>query len=165
MRISDWSSDVCSSDLVHAPALARTYAGAAGRGALRVRGAQREAIRTRRVPATPPIWLVSKSHRNAALEALLARAPAHEARSIGSSLKFCEIAEGAADLHPRTGPTSEWDTAAGQCIVEQAGGQVLRTSDLTALRYKQKDSLLNPDFLVIGDPDYGWPQKLGAERP
>src|SRR3546814_17597602 len=86
MRISDWSSDVCSSDLialiedgvaqtsvVHAPALARTYAGAAGRGALRVRGAQREAIRTRRVPATPPIWLVSKSHRNAALEALLAR--------------------------------------------------------------------------------------------
>lgn len=148
--------------VVHAPALVRTYAAGVGRGALRWHDGKRDAIHTRRVPDTPPIYLVSKSHRNAALEALLARAPVHESRGIGSSLKFCAIAEGAADLHPRTGPTSEWDTAAGQCIVEQAGGQVLRTSDLQPLRYNQKDSLLNPDFLVIGDPDYGWPSKLDA---
>jgi 3'(2'), 5'-bisphosphate nucleotidase len=146
--------------VVHAPVLARTWAAADGHGAQRWQDGRRTAIRTRSVPATP-VWLVSKSHRNAALEALLARAPAHDARSRGSSLKFCEIAEGAADLHPRTGPTSEWDTAAGQCIVEQAGGVVLRTADLQPLRYNEKESLLNPDFLVIGDPAYGWPSKLG----
>lgn len=157
---------VAQASVVHAPALDRTYAAALGRGAARIRGGRREALHTRRVsPVTAPVYLVSKSHRNAALEAMLARAPAHEARSIGSSLKFCEIAEGAADLHPRTGPTSEWDTAAGQCIVEQAGGLVLRTSDLQPLRYNQKESLLNPDFLVIGDPIYDWPSKLGVGLP
>jgi len=146
--------------VVHAPALARTWAAAAGHGAQCRDGGQHTAIRTRAVPATP-VYLVSKSHRNAALETLLARAPTHEARSRGSSLKFCEIAEGTADLHPRTGPTSEWDTAAGQCIVEQAGGVVLRTTDLQPLRYNEKESLLNPEFLVIGDPAYGWPRRLG----
>src|SRR3546814_15794263 len=69
---------VAQTSVVHAPALARTYAGAVGRGALRVRGAQREAIRHRRVPATPQILLVSKSHRNPARAARLARAPAQK---------------------------------------------------------------------------------------
>jgi 3'(2'), 5'-bisphosphate nucleotidase len=147
--------------VIHAPALGLTYAAAAGCGAWRWRNGVREAIRTRAVPARP-VFAVSKSHRDAALDAFLATAPAHDSVSRGSSLKFCQIAEGAADLYPRTGPISEWDSGAGQCIVEQAGGLVLRTPELTPLRYNEKASLLNPTFLVIGDPRYGWPQKLAG---
>jgi 3'(2'), 5'-bisphosphate nucleotidase len=68
--------------------------------------------------------------------------------SSGSSLKFCLIAEGAADIYPRFGPTMEWDTAAGQCIVEEAGGKVLHSETLEPLKYNKED-LLNPWFLVL----------------
>ena len=148
--------------VVHAPALDQTYLGAHGLGAFQIRAGIRSAMRTRTPPARPA-FVVSKSHKDAALETFLARAPEHDAVSRGSSLKFCQVAAGEADLYPRTGPTSEWDTAAGQCVVEQAGGQVLRTPELTPLRYNEKDSLLNPTFLVVGDPAYGWPEKLGLK--
>ena len=77
-------------------------------------------------------------------------------------LKFCLVADGSADLYPRTGPTSEWDTAAGHCVVECAGGEVLRLPDLMPLRYNEKDSLLNPGFVVIGDRKAGWRERLLA---
>ena len=118
-------------------------------------------LHTRPVPARP-VYVVSRSHRNPELEAFLAAAPDHEARSRGSSLKFCQIASGEADLYPRTGPTSEWDTAAGQCIAEQAGALVLRLPDLSRLRYNQKASLLNPLFAVIGDSDHDWKPLLAT---
>jgi len=70
------------------------------------------------------------------------------------------VAAGEADLYPRSGPTSEWDTAAGHCVVNEAGGKILKLPELTPLRYNQKDSLLNPGFLVIGDPQYGWESYL-----
>lgn len=73
----------------------------------------------------------------------------------GSSLKLCLVAEGALDIYPRRGPTSEWDTAAGQAIVEGAGGVVLNGL-LQPLRYNDKDSLINPDFYVLGDPGVEW---------
>lgn len=79
--------------------------------------------------------------------------------AVGSSLKFCLVAEGAADIYARFGPTSEWDSAAGQCIVEEAGGRVTDTS-FTRLSYNAKDSLLNPDFLVFADPAFGWEDRL-----
>ena len=82
-----------------------------------------------------------------------------EAISIGSSLKFCLVAEGIVDIHTRFGPTSEWDTAAGQCIVEEAGGRVT-DMEFSRLRYNAKDSLLNPDFLVFADPAFGWENRL-----
>jgi 3'(2'), 5'-bisphosphate nucleotidase len=69
--------------------------------------------------------------------------------SAGSSIKFCLIAEGTADIYPRFGPTMEWDTAAGQAIVEQAGGKVLKISSNEPLRYN-KENLLNPFFVVKG---------------
>jgi len=72
--------------------------------------------------------------------------------SRGSSLKFCLIAAGEADLYPRLGPTSEWDTAAAQCVVEEAGGAVLSLAERTPLRYNQNESLINPEFLVTGQP-------------
>jgi 3'(2'), 5'-bisphosphate nucleotidase len=145
--------------VVHAPALDASYAGARGLGAFRVRAGVRETIRTRATPARPCI-VASKSHRDAALDEFLARAPAHDALSRGSSLKFCLVAEGSADFYPRTGPTSEWDTGAGQCVAESAGAQVLALPDWQPLRYNAKDSLLNPGFVVIGDPHYGWRTKL-----
>jgi len=79
--------------------------------------------------------------------------------SVGSSLKSCMVAEGAVDLYPRLGLTSEWDTAAAQCIVEEAGGFMIQTSE-SPLLYNTKDSLLNPEFLVYGDKDFNWHEYL-----
>jgi 3'(2'), 5'-bisphosphate nucleotidase len=78
---------------------------------------------------------------------------------MGSSLKLCLVAEGEADIYPRLGPTSEWDTAAAQAVVEAAGGRVT-TLDLEALKYNTKDSLLNPHFLVFGDQTEDWAANL-----
>ena len=74
---------------------------------------------------------------------------------MGSSLKFCVVAEGGADVYPRLGPTSEWDTAAAQAVVEQAGGAVLEI-DGTPLAYNKKADILNPWFVVIGAGDRDW---------
>jgi 3'(2'), 5'-bisphosphate nucleotidase len=79
----------------------------------------------------------------------------HELTSMGSSLKFCRIAEGLADFYPRLGPTCEWDTAAAQAVVEAAGGQVVKV-DGSALDYNNKEAYLNPHFFVFGDPDKAW---------
>jgi 3'(2'), 5'-bisphosphate nucleotidase len=74
---------------------------------------------------------------------------------MGSSLKFCVVAEGGADVYPRLGPTSEWDTAAAQAVVEQAGGAVV-TLDGKPMMYNQKEAILNPYFMVIGASDHDW---------
>lgn len=147
--------------VIHAPALGLSYSAARGLGAQRIDRGQGVPIHARPTPARPRL-VVSKSHRDATLAALLAALPAHDAVSRGSSLKFCLVAEGAADLYPRTGLTSEWDTAAGQCIAEQAGAQVLTLPQWAPLRYNLKDSLLNPPFAVIGDPAYAWRDHLQA---
>ena len=91
----------------------------------------------------------SRSHANPALAGHLEKLGRHELVSMGSSLKFCLVAEGKADLYPRLGLTSEWDTAAAQCIVEQAGGRVLEL-DGRPLSYNQKEDILNPWFIVVG---------------
>ena len=78
---------------------------------------------------------------------------------MGSSLKFCLVAQGRADLYARLGPTSEWDSAAAQCVVEEAGGQVTDT-DMQPLRYNTKESLLNPDFFVFGNHSRDWSKYL-----
>lgn len=147
--------------VVHAPALNLTYAAEKGLGAFRISDGARTPIHTRAVPETPTL-VVSKSHRDAATDAFLDRLPAHEAISKGSSLKLCLVAEGSADLYPRIGPTSEWDTAAGHCVAEQAGATVLKLPELTPLRYNEKESLLNPHFLIIGDASYPWLEKIRA---
>ena len=70
-------------------------------------------------------------------------------------MKFCRLAEGGMDVYPRFGPTSEWDTAAGQCVLEAAGGCVIDPKG-RPLRYNQRETLLNGDFLALGDPDSPW---------
>ena len=97
----------------------------------------------------------SRSHLDPRTAALLQRIGDHESIGLGSSLKFCLLAEGGMDAYPRMGPTSEWDTAAGQAILEAAGGCVL---DLQGrpFRYNQRDTLLNGDFIALGDPGLPW---------
>lgn len=147
--------------VIHAPVLGLTYGAARGLGAFRLVGTQRVPIRTRSLPARPT-FVVSRSHRDAALDAILARAPPHDAMGKGSSLKFCLIAEGSADFYPRLGPTSEWDTAAGQCLVEQAGGAVWQLPELTPLACNARESLLNPSFAVVGDLRHDWQKVLAG---
>ncbi len=137
------------------------YWAAEGFGCFKQEG-QRTAqpIEVRELSGERPIDVVgSRSHPAPALERYLANLGEHQIVPMGSSLKFCLIAEGKADLYPRLGPTSEWDTAAAQCIVEQAGGLVTGL-DLEPLRYNTKDELLNPHFLVFGDPNRDWARYL-----
>ena len=97
----------------------------------------------------------SRSHANPELAAQLEALGPHELISMGSSLKFCRLAEGLADFYPRLGPTCEWDTAAAQAVVEAAGGQVVKI-DGSPLGYNSKEVYLNPHFFVIGDPEKDW---------
>jgi 3'(2'), 5'-bisphosphate nucleotidase len=89
------------------------------------------------------------------MDAYLERLGAHTLLSVGSSLKFCLVAEGSADLYPRFGPTSEWDTAAAHAVVEAAGGAVVDVRG-QPLRYNTKAELLNPNFLVFGQRTDRW---------
>ncbi|HHJ36713.1 MAG TPA: 3'(2'),5'-bisphosphate nucleotidase [Gammaproteobacteria bacterium] len=104
----------------------------------------------------------SRSHGSEMMQHYMAKLGDVETLSMGSSLKFCLVAEGRADLYPRLGLTSEWDTAAAHCIVEQAGGYITKT-DMTPLEYNTKDSLLNPFFFVFGDDSRDWSQYLDAQ--
>jgi len=117
------------------------------------------AIQSRNKTPNSTIIAGSRSHRGDSLKAFLGRVGEHEIISMGSSLKSCLVAEGLADIYPRLGPTSEWDTAAAQCIVEEAGGCIVQT-DGQSLKYNTKDSLLNPHFLAIGDPSFDWRRYL-----
>ena len=83
----------------------------------------------------------------------------HKINRVGSSLKSCLIAEGKADVYPRFGPTCEWDTAAAQCIVEEAGGKMTDIM-LRPLRYNTKESLLNPYFIAFGNAKKDWSRIL-----
>lgn len=105
----------------------------------------------------------SRSHGSEQMRAYMKNIGDVELLSMGSSLKFCLVAEGKADLYPRLGLTSEWDTAAAHCVVEQAGGFITKT-DMTPLEYNTKDSLLNPFFFVFGDDSNDWSQYLENEQ-
>jgi 3'(2'), 5'-bisphosphate nucleotidase len=147
--------------VVHIPVSDTTYSGIPGVGAWREANDRANLpIAVRRV-LRPPVRVVgSRSHGNPQLETALAALGKYELRPAGSSIKLCLVAEGSADLYPRLGPTSEWDIAAGQAVVEGAGGQVVRLTDGHALRYNTRPSLLNPDFLAYGDPACyrNWPR-------
>jgi 3'(2'), 5'-bisphosphate nucleotidase len=142
--------------VVAAPALGQTYFAARGHGAFcSDGGAPARRIHTRSA-ADPLVVVGSRSHRGDSLDGLLAKLGPHELRPTGSALKFCLVAEGSADFYPRLGPTSEWDTAAAQAVLEVAGGAVT-TLDGTPLRYNQRDTLLNPHFIAYGDRSRNWP--------
>jgi 3'(2'), 5'-bisphosphate nucleotidase len=142
--------------VVHVPVADSSYLGWPGEGAWRQRaGEAPEVIRVAAHTATPMRVVGSRSHRGDSLDAFLARAGAHELLAIGSSLKFCRVAEGSADVYPRLGPTSEWDTAAAHAVVTAAGGTV-SCLDGSPLRYNTRAELLNPYFVAFGPKDRDW---------
>ncbi|MEZ5669375.1 MAG: 3'(2'),5'-bisphosphate nucleotidase CysQ [Alphaproteobacteria bacterium] len=136
--------------VVHGPVAALTCWGVVGAGAWRRRGCGRaEPLHCRSVPTAGPVAAVSRRHGlNDRLDAFLAAAGVAEQRACGSALKFCMIAAGEADIYPRFGPTMEWDTAAGQALVEAAGGSVT-LPDGAPLAYGKAD-LRNPGFVARG---------------
>lgn len=140
--------------VVSMPTRGRCYYGGAGIGAWRADGEQIKPIRVRTVvPAGESLTVVaSRRHSSPEQEALLAGLSEHLGEltltSVGSSLKFCLLAEGAADCYPRLAPTSQWDTAAAQGVLEGAGGVVLQL-DGQPFTYPARESLLNASFLAL----------------
>ncbi|MEM7196619.1 MAG: 3'(2'),5'-bisphosphate nucleotidase CysQ [Pseudomonadota bacterium] len=133
-------------------------------GARVTRDGQSEPIKARVLESTSSLTIVaSRRHGGDALEKCLEVLRQHfdeiDTTNMGSSLKLCLVAEGKADLYPRLAPTSEWDTAAAQAVVEAAGGQVVDVS-LNTLRYNAKEDILNPFFYVISDPSFDWKRVL-----
>jgi 3'(2'), 5'-bisphosphate nucleotidase len=142
--------------VVHVPVTDTTYRGMPGGGAWRQHGAEPEAaIRVAEHSGMPVRIVGSRSHRGDSLDAFLERVGPHALLAIGSSLKFCLVAEGAADVYPRLGPTSEWDIAAAHAVLLAAGG-TLRALDGAPLAYNHRDALLNPFFVAYGPDDHDW---------
>ena len=146
---------VATLGVVHVPARNEVYYAAQGVGAFKwANGGERQIAVTK--PSARPMRVCgSRSHSNDETRAFIEKLGDAEVVSIGSALKLCLVAEGAVDVYPRFGPTSEWDTGAAQCVVEQAGGQVTDMS-LAQLRYNTKESVLNPYFMVFGDDAVDW---------
>lgn len=155
--------------IVQEPVTGRLWHGGRGLGARRrnASGSHEDdvPVHTRSPVIVPLRVAASRSHRDGRSEAFIARMAAAtggevEAIGLGSSLKFCKLAEGGMDVYPRFGPTSEWDTAAGQCVLEGAGGCVLDAKG-RPLRYNQRDTILNGDFIALGDASLPWREWLG----
>ena len=135
--------------VVYAPALRQMYWGGAGFGAWRTRddgAAEAIQVATETAPGAPLRVVASKSHLNADTQAFIECLGAVTLVQAGSSLKFCKVAEGSADLYPRLAPTCEWDTAAAQAVLEGAGGVVVDRGG-SPLRYG-KPEILNPPFIA-----------------
>lgn len=142
--------------VVRVPVQEKTYLGYEGFGAeVRAADSAPQKIQVNANSSEPVRVVGSRSHRGKSLDAFLENLGDHELVGMGSSLKFCVVAEGGADVYPRLGLTSEWDTAAAQAVVEQAGGSVLEL-DGKPLSYNQKEDILNPWFMVVGAADRDW---------
>ena len=107
-----------------------------------------KACRVRPAPAAGLVVIASRSHRDAETDAFLSKIKVAKLISAGSSLKFCKVACGSADLYPRFGRTMEWDTAAGQAVLEAAGGKVVDTSGAPLLYGKRQRGFDNPGFIA-----------------
>jgi len=151
--------------VVTAPELSTSYFASKGNGAWKQMGdAQPQSIHVRPAPAEKGGLTIARSRCPTVgprLQAFLDKVGDHTDLPMGSSLKSCLVAEGAADLYVRLGPTSEWDTAAAQCIVEEAGGRITNI-ELQGLQYNTSESLLNPYFMVFGDETHNWTEYLPA---
>ncbi|MFK7853207.1 MAG: 3'(2'),5'-bisphosphate nucleotidase CysQ [Granulosicoccus sp.] len=149
--------------VIVAPVLDIAYYATRGAGAFKQEGSnQAKAIHVR-TAASPVTVARSRSPvTGPKMQQFLDAIGTHDEIPMGSALKSCLVAEGAADVYARLGPTGEWDTAAAQCIVEEAGGHIqdINSCDLT---YNMRESLINPNFLVFGDDQVDWVQHLPPE--
>lgn len=150
--------------VVYAPVLDWLYAGVQGSGASKQTpaGAQHISVVPVQEGSGTLRVVASRTHRGEKLDVWLTAAArqfaAVETVSMGSSLKICLVAEGAADIYPRLAPTSEWDSAAAQAVLEAAGGKLLDAQG-EEYRYNRKPELLNPDFFAVGDTRYELPKQ------
>ena len=150
--------------VIYAPVLKTIYSAAEGIGAFKqIEGESNQSIQVRELPKKDGHnhfnVVASRRHGLDKVETLCQNFNSFELVSRGSSLKMCLVAEGSADLYPRLALTSEWDTAAAQAIVEQAGGRLVQL-DFSEMTYNQKENILNPFFLVLGDPNFDWQNEL-----
>jgi len=140
--------------VVYAPATGAEFAGVRGIGSWRFTPQGQQLLKVRSLPQPSITLALSRSHgsrcERALIEALIENGGAPDVLRCGSALKTCMVAEGLADLYPRFGPTSEWDTAASQCVLEAAGGQLINL-DGQSLTYNRRASVLNPSFLAYGE--------------
>lgn len=135
--------------VVYAPVLGKCYSGIVGNGAWLEHNGQISRLDISQRSILPiPVVVGSRSHISPDVAAYLHTVGEHKMLSVGSSLKFCMVAEGQADVYPRLGLTSEWDTAAAQAVLESAGGVVVEYPALTPLQYNQKENILNPYFIA-----------------
>lgn len=146
--------------VVYVPDKEILYYGVKGGGAYKIvgRGGEAAAIHVAEPPSEDRQWKIvgSRSHQSEAFKSFVEQFNNPEIVSMGSSLKLCLVAEGVADLYPRLGLTSEWDTAAAQAVVEAAGGSVINWETKKDLRYNSKESLLNPFFIVCSKTSPAW---------
>ena len=144
--------------VVYAPVPDVFYVGGA-EGAYKLERGTRSDISVAKAPAINDQWRIvgSRSHQSDEFKSFITKFVNTDVISMGSSLKICLVAEGAADLYPRLGLTSEWDTAAAHAVVNAAGGKVLEYPGLKPLIYNSRpDTLLNPFFIVCSDVDETW---------
>ena len=142
--------------LVYAPVIGVLYYAARGQGAFKQASTNEPImIHAKESCREKTIVACGRSQPSDEMKAFISNLVEHEIIRVGSALKSCLVAEGKADLYARLGPTSEWDTAAAQCIVEEAGGAITDTT-MQRLRYNTKDDLLNPHFFVAGDRSIKW---------
>ncbi|MDF0534564.1 3'(2'),5'-bisphosphate nucleotidase CysQ [Shewanella yunxiaonensis] len=150
--------------VVYAPMTEQCYFAVAGHGAYKRSHGQQQRIHSRQLHSQEPTLRLAISRRQDPAKVLrLFRQPDNcELLPLGgAALKSCLVAEGRADCYVRVGPTGEWDTGAAQIIIEEAGGKLLDTT-LQPLTYNERDTLENPNFIVMGAPDLAWDQILQA---
>jgi len=152
--------------VVLAPVLGLSYFAWQGGGAYRsLSNKAAERIQVRHADCDDLTVACGRGNRdNVRLQAFLSSLGAHREIARGASLKSCLVAEGSADVYARLGPTSEWDTAAAQVIVEEAGGHMTDTG-MQDLRYNTGESLQNPHFVVFGDDQVDWAAYLESDQP
>ena len=138
--------------VIYSPHLDKLYYAVKGEGAFIETPTGPQQIQAKNWDGERPLDIaVSQYHSAKWLERLLGAVPKYELVKMNSSIKICFCADGTADIYPRLGPTSEWDTAAGHCIVEEAGGLVVDLTGQT-LHYNARETLENPSFIVLADP-------------
>ncbi|MFK7891390.1 MAG: 3'(2'),5'-bisphosphate nucleotidase CysQ [Granulosicoccus sp.] len=149
--------------VIVAPVLDIAYFASTGNGAFKQVGdLEPRSIHVRSAPKPVTVARSRSPTTGARLQKFLDGLGVHDEIPMGSALKSCLVAEGVADIYARLGPTGEWDTAAAQCIVEEAGGYI-RDVHSRNLTYNRRRSLINPNFLVFGDDQIDWAQHLPPE--
>ncbi len=141
--------------VIYAPVSKVLYYASKGGGAYKEAHESQSKLEAKAPPNGERPWIItiSNSFPSPLVNEFIEHYKPYELMHLGSSLKMCLVAEGKADIYPRLGPTSEWDTAAAQVIVEEAGAKLVNANTHEPLRYNQKESLLNPHFLVCASTE------------